>query len=237
MNNLYGNDFHKNRHEKTNYAANSILSIVLEHIPKVESAIDIGCGVGTWLNMIKKLGVKNILGIDGDWVDRNALTIPENNFISKDLNAKLNLNKKFNLAISLEVAEHLKPQNSEKFVASLVDISDFILFSAAHPYQGGVGHINEQWPNYWINIFEGYGYVALDVVRKKIWQDKNIPTCYKKNILLYVRNSRVSDLPFDNISNYTPPEKYLLYFEKLTKPGIKQSFNNFIVAVSNRIRG
>jgi len=229
MNNLYSNNFHKGRHEKTTYAANKILSIILDHLPKIDSAIDVGCGVGTWLSTIENLGVKNILGIDGEWVDKEILEISETNFISKDLNTKLNLNTKFSLAMSFEVAEHLKPKNSEEFIISLTQLSDFIIFSAAHPYQGGIGHINEQWSDYWINFFEDQGYIALDIIRKKIWRDPKIPSCYKKNILLYVKKNRVSELRLTgNIDDYTPPEKYLLFFNNLTNPGIKQSINNLI---------
>lgn len=237
MNELYGNDFHENRHQNTYYAANKILSIIVESLPKIESSVDIGCGVGTWLYAIKELGAKNILGIDGPWVDKELLMIPSENFETKDLVSRFRLDIKYDVCISLEVAEHLPSSNAADFVSTLTSLSDFIIFSAAHPHQGGVGHINEQWSNYWIDLFEKEGYIALDIVRRKIFTDNKISKAYRKNILLYVKKERVSELKLNcEVESYTPPEKYLLYFKIITKPGIKQSFNSLIDAVKNRLK-
>ena len=63
------------------------------------------------------------------------------------------LERKFDLAISLEVAEHLKSSSSEDFVQSLTTLAPMILFSAAIPHQGGLHHINEQWLEYWGDLF------------------------------------------------------------------------------------
>jgi hypothetical protein len=164
----YSQGFYNDRHERTIHSANAVLSIVLEHIPAIESAVDIGCGVGTWLSVLREKGVNHIQGIDGHWVDKELLVIPRNNFSQVDLSkVVVTLPRRYGLAISLEVAEHLLPERAAEFVTSLTDLSDFVLFSAAIPFQGGSGHVNEQWPDYWAELFSTLNYVAFDLIRPK----------------------------------------------------------------------
>lgn len=187
----YGKKFYQDRHQKTVYSAQTVLSIVLEALPPpVHSAIDFGCGVGTWLSVLREKGVAEILGLDGAWVDRNFLEIPQEHFREVDFEKEIHSAKKYDLAMALEVAEHLSPTSAEHFVDSLANASDFVLFSAAIPFQGGKGHLNEQWPDYWRALFAQRGFIALDIVRKKIWEDKQIPTWYRQNILLFAREEQ-----------------------------------------------
>ena len=78
-----------------------------------------------------------ILGVDGDYVDRGKLLIKEEEFLPYDLSKKLDMEKTFDLAISFEVAEHLDEATADIFVDNLVKLSDKIVFSAAVPMQGG----------------------------------------------------------------------------------------------------
>ena len=57
---VYNDEFYKNRHKKTLYSAEIILSIVQEIIPEIKSAVDLGCGVGTWLSVIEKRGATDM---------------------------------------------------------------------------------------------------------------------------------------------------------------------------------
>ncbi|WP_437627817.1 methyltransferase domain-containing protein [Sorangium sp. So ce1151] len=69
------------------------------------NVVDLGCGIGTWLTVFKENGVSDIQGIDGDHVDRKALPIPQDRFTARDLGRQLTLDRRFDLAVSLEVAE------------------------------------------------------------------------------------------------------------------------------------
>lgn len=51
---------------------------------------------------------------------------------------------RFDLAISVEVAEHLPKEAAETFIDNLVSLSDEVVFGAAYEHQGGVNHLNEQ---------------------------------------------------------------------------------------------
>lgn len=184
---FYNKEFYDSQEKGSLDSAREILPIILRIInPK--SVIDVGCGLGTWLSVFKELGIDDILGMDGKWVDENRLHIPKENFITADLENPLFISKKFDLAMSLEVAEHINEKKSENFVRFLTGKAPVILFSAAMPLQGGTNHINEQLPDYWIKMFKKYNYQPYDCIRGEIWENNNIEVWYIQNILLFVEN-------------------------------------------------
>lgn len=241
MDNVYGYDFYKDRHQKTVYSAEKVLSIIFEVLPEVHSAVDFGCGVGSWLSVLKEKGVRELLGLDGPWVEQGLLEISAQEFRQVDFEEFIDLEKKYDLAITLEVAEHLSEKSAASFVESLAKASDFILFSAAIPYQGGRGHINMQWQDYWANLFAEKGYVVLDFVRKKIWDDKQIPIHYRQNVLLFVKKEeihRVKSMESYACENSFPvslvhPEMYLKRIKKMST--LKGSCRLFLKALKNTL--
>src|SRR5580658_5561827 len=68
-----------------------------------QSVIDIGCGTAGWLAAFRRRGVSEILGLDGDWVPRDQLEIPTEDFRVADLHGPVNIERPFDLAICLEV--------------------------------------------------------------------------------------------------------------------------------------
>lgn len=156
------------------------------------SVIDIGCGDGSWLSVFRDHGVNDIFGIDGHWVDETQLRIPPPQFRRAELDKALEIDRRFDLAMSLEVAEHLPATRAAGFVAEITAVAPVVLFSAAIPEQGGLNHINEQWPDYWVKLFAAHGYRAADVIRWKIWDDPAVTWWYKQNILLFVRDDMVA---------------------------------------------
>lgn len=159
------------------------------------SVIDLGCGIGEWLATFARAGVAEIRGVDGDYVDRAQLAIPEEAFQTHDFAAPYRPGRRYDLAMSLEVAEHLEEAQGEALVGSLVASADVVVFSAAPPHQAGVRHINRQWPPYWSRLFKRHGYAAIDVLRPRIWTDTRVDWWYRQNSVIYLREARVSDWP------------------------------------------
>ena len=235
----YNQNFYQSRNNDTKFSAHTILSILLGNIPKVKSAVDIGCGVGTWLAALKENGVQEIQGFDGSWVDQNLLVIPKENFKAAPLHIKLDLNKKYDLVICLEVAEHLPITFAKDFINSLTSFSDFVLFSAAIPNQGGNHHINEQWPEYWVNHFQKNDFVVFDFIRPKIWEETKIPFWYKQNILFFAKKNRLSEIKAKPTENGTAlrmihPQLLEQQIAK-SKVGVRGSFSNLLNAIKNYI--
>ena len=190
----YESHFYARRYERTAQAAAHILDLVLPRLPPVRSAVDVGCGVGAWLAVLRDRGVTDTAGIDGAWVEDKLLKIPAEQFRRADLSKPLNLGRRFDLAISLEVAEHLPPARAEGFVEELTAASDFVLFSAAIPFQGGYGHVHERWPSYWAGLFARRGYAVRDWVRPRLWADESVPVWYRENLLLFGAERRLPEL-------------------------------------------
>ena len=113
------------------------------------------------------------------------LEIPTDRFLALNLSQPLPIKQQFDLVVSLEVAEHLPCECAKVFVESLVKLGPVILFSAAVPFQGGTNHVNEQWPEYWAKLFQEQGYVAIDCIRNKIWQNDRVKWYYAQNILVF----------------------------------------------------
>jgi len=169
----------------TQESAREILPLVLD-IVKPGSVIDIGCGIGNWLAIAQELGAQEILGVDGPWV-RAQLAIPAAKFMEHDLSTPLKLDRRFDLALSLEVAEHLPASAARDFVQGLCDAADVVLFSAAIPGQGGRRHVNEQWPAYWGELFADYKYQCYDFLRPRIWNNPRVTWHYAQNSMIYAR--------------------------------------------------
>ena len=172
-------------------SARVIVPIVLD-LFSPRSVVDVGCGIGTWLSAFEEHGVSDVVGVDGDYVNRDDMLIEQGRFIAHDLQQPLRLDRSFDLAVSLEVAEHLAPKAAATFVESLVRLAPAILFSAAIPQQSGAGHRNEQWPDYWAALFARHGYQPVDCIRHRVWSHPDVEVWYAQNALLYVEGSMLA---------------------------------------------
>jgi len=211
----YSKKFYDNKTKKTLESAKQIIPLILRLInPK--SVVDIGCARGEFLSVFRERGINNILGVEGKWVDKKKLLIPEKDFLSFNLEKSLDTKKKFDLALSLEVAEHLKKSSAKQFVKTLVNLSDIILFSAAIPYQGGTNHINEQWQTYWVNLFKEKDYLPIDCLRKDMWDNKKISFWYAQNMILFVK-------------------KEVLYKDKKLKKEYEENKNNSLSIIHPKL--
>ena len=160
-----------------------------------KSVVDVGCGTGEFLLVFRQHGVQDTLGVDGGWINREKLVIPPAQFHAADLEKPIKIDRVFDLAVCLEVAEHLAPEVATTFVEALTSFAPVVLFSAAIPFQEGRHHVNEQWPEYWATLFSRKGFVPIDCFRRFIWNNEDVSFWYAQNMLLYARR--------DHIENHT----------------------------------
>lgn len=179
--------FHTREDSKT--SADVLVPMIIDLIsPK--SVVDVGCNVGRWLARFKAERIEDILGIDGEYILSEDMLIERDEFVAFDLEniEHVNVNRRFDVALCLECAEHLEESSGIRLVDTLCQLSDQIVFSAAVPGQTGMGHKNEQYPDYWRALFAKHGYVMLDPFRPEIWSNPDVEFWYRQNIYLFSKN-------------------------------------------------
>ena len=165
-------------------SAQVVVPILLEYV-RPRSVVDVGCGSGAWLHVFREQGIEDVVGVDGDYVPRELLEISRDRFLPRDLAQPFSLERCFDLAICLEVAEHLPPSSADALVGSLTALAPVVVFSAAIPWQGGTDHLNEQWPAYWVERFRERGWSVADPLRRRIWSNPEVGWWYVQNTLVY----------------------------------------------------
>jgi hypothetical protein len=190
----YDSAFYAAQAARSFQAANIVLPAVIRLLDEggvpVRSVVDVGAGVGPWLKAAQGLGISDVLAVEGAWVRGVEALVAEDCYRYADVGKQLSIGRKFDLALCLEVAEHLPATDAATLVANLCSHSDVVLFSAAIPHQGGVQHVNERWPSYWANHFEEKGFSVFDVLRWLLWHDDRVPYWYRQNAFLYIHRQR-----------------------------------------------
>lgn len=154
------------------------------------SVVDVGCGSGALLAALKRQGVPTLLGLESS---PEGLDIARRRGIDArfcDLGHPFTLNPDFDLAVCLEVAEHLPEPLAEAFVASLASGPDHLVFSAATPGQGGENHVNEQPHEYWIERLRRHGFSGNEQTTREVraaWTERGVASWYCRNVIFFDR--------------------------------------------------
>lgn len=214
--------FHHYNNDHNTTSAKEVVPYILKILPeKPKTIIDIGCGIAQWLKVFKDEGIKTVLGVDGEHVPAEKILIdPDSEFLRFDLRnvQSLKLQNRFDLALNLEVAEHLPKENAKDIIDFLTKISDVIIFSAAVKGQTGENHLNEQNPDYWSAYFASRGFIMLDAFRDVFWNNIKINWWYRQNMYLVVKKDIKHLFPFKEYSNfYIHPELFNMYIYMLDK--------------------
>ncbi|MEI7579996.1 MAG: methyltransferase domain-containing protein [bacterium] len=213
----YTSDYQEGIRQFAIDGANKIIPILIEEFHPA-SVLDVGCGTAEWVAKAASLGVEDFMAIDMEYATA-TLAIPKDHFKVVNLNNGFDLKRKFDLILNIEVAEHLQPENADRFIDSLVKHSDQILFSAALPVKNEF-HVNEQYWEYWIEKFAQRGYLVIDMIRPNIWDEPKVAAAYKSDMLVFLKVNlpRAQELakqyPFKNIIH---PELFGCVMQKFYK--------------------
>ena len=121
------------------------LALFIRDIIRPNIVLDIGCGPGIYVHSMNDLAIQSF-GIDID--DR---VLGKKNLFKQNI-----LDTYFiaDTCICLEVFEHIDSEYNDDLVEKVSKMfQDTLIFSAAVPGQGGVGHINCQTKEYWSDKF------------------------------------------------------------------------------------
>jgi hypothetical protein len=204
MSHIYNDTFFDYINQSARASAKPMIALLFAKL-QPQSVIDLGSGRGVWLDEWKRAGATDVLAVDGDYVSREQLAVAPEDFLAADLTAPVETGRRFDLAQSLEVGEHLPRQASGTLVDSLTNASDRVLFSAAVTGQGGEFHVNEQPLSFWQDLFAARGYVAFDCARPHLRNNKDIAPWYRYNAILYVNAAGRKGLPQDILDTEIAP--------------------------------
>jgi hypothetical protein len=212
-----------------------VVPLLLAMTP-VKTMIDVGCGVGTWTAEFLRQGV-DAQGIDGDYVNRDLLRIPQDRFTAVDLRDTIRIERRFDLAICLEVAEHLPESRGRGLVRDLIRLAPLVLFSAAIPGQGGLDHINEQYLSYWAKMFGAKGYKLLDLVRPEIWNNQQCEWWYRQNAVLFAAESHpLCARARNGVVDVVHPDAYHTVLNTVARPTLGFLVGSFPASVRRSLR-
>lgn len=169
---------------------------LLQRVLPFKTFVDVGCGEGHYLHWLTQNGYRtaDLIGIEGS---RTAIirSPVEHLLVRRDLRYPIKaLELKYDLCMSLEVAEHIEEQYAQTFVNTLCGLSDTIVMTAAPKGQGGEHHVNEQDNHYWNEKMERSGFQmdvsALASIDSGIHQkaaDDYITPWLRKNLMVFRR--------------------------------------------------
>lgn len=190
---------------------------VIYDLRPARSVVDFGCGLGNWLRAARELGSTVIHGYDTPGIAPAARGLANGEFTAIDFAERVPVTRRYELAVCLEMAHRLAPSSAAALLESLCSAADWVLFSAAPPFQGGAGNVSECWKEAWARSFAGAGFRCYDILRPMIWNDENIPFYLRQNICLYVRRGADAPLvsrgidPTDLPASVIHPELFLKY--------------------------
>jgi len=165
-------------------SAHAVVPLVMQRF-RPASVVDVGCGAGAWLRVFREHGVDDVVGIDGPHVRADSLRIPPELFLARDLAEPLHLDRRFDLALSLEAAHYLPRHAGVALVGAIAALAPTVLFGAAIPGQPGGPAQNLQWPAWWAALFQSHGFRAEDWLRPLVWEDPQVDWWYAQNTILY----------------------------------------------------
>lgn len=224
-------NYNHNQNIHNEDAAKLLLPMMLPCGLSVSSILDVGAGTGAWINAAREIDIKDCVGIDGIVLTGHNLKCEPGLISEINLANSFYLGRRFDIAICLEVVEHLPATSARGLIESIVKHTDLFFFSAAIPGQNGQHHINCQWPEYWQNLINQYGFECVDDIRPRIWT-MDVDPWYKQNMFRAFKSVNAGLEP--RIRSLVHPE--MIKHIKISNEG-KKSFFQKVVNKLEKITG
>jgi len=190
---VYDKDYYVNVVDKVAAASAEIIAGSIYADLRPRSVVDLGCGSGALLVALRGRGVA-VTGLEysaaGLEICRSRGLDVRRFDLEKD---ELDPGDSFDVAVSMEVAEHLPERVADRYVALLARIAPSIVFTAAPPGQGGTDHVNEQPRSYWLERFRRHGFEVQAELEEKWseeWKSRGVVGWYWANLMVFERASR-----------------------------------------------
>jgi len=179
----------------TKSAATIAASIVRDLAPA--TVVDIGCGTGALLLQLRNADC-DVLGLEYAAAARTICEARELSVMRFDIaRDEFPFERRFDVAVSMEVAEHLPASVAGRYVDLLARLGRAVVFSAARPGQGGTDHINEQPHEYWIEHFARAGFAVNEGLTQR-WREEwegagEVQSWYYDNVMVFGSVNETND--------------------------------------------
>ncbi len=190
---IYTSDFYS-MHNPWRQEYETIAELLADKL-QFDSVLDLGCGNGFLIDSLQRRG-RSVRGLEGS---ANALVQAPETIRSSISLCDLRLPAyigRFDLVICTEVAEHLEEHYADTLVDSICrSARNHVFFTGATPEQtGGIGHINLQPHEYWIEKFRQRGFdLRSDLtgsMRRHLRHSLKAIVWFPNNALLFQKRSR-----------------------------------------------
>jgi tryptophanyl-tRNA synthetase len=129
----------KNEIENQHVFSYGLARWIGDFLPKDQPVIDMGCGLGTYLDYFKMAGLQDLTGIEGDDLGEY---FEFDTIVVQDLAEPFDLGRKYNV-LSLEVAEHIPAMCEKEYLDNITKhVDKYLILSWGIPGQAGFGHVN-----------------------------------------------------------------------------------------------
>lgn len=221
-------------------SARRILRRVFGIVGVPRSAVDLGGGSGAWCSVMRELGVERVTCIDDPRIPADQLLVRPAEFVACDLAASVPAPVPCDLALSMEVAEHLPESRAAAVVDFLTASAGLVLFSSAIAGQPHGLHINPQPPTYWRDLFAQRGFARYDVVRPIILGDSEISYWYRQNLFLFADHAHAGPLRKASTAFPSIPDEFELVhsrvLETYRKPPAPPKLRDLVTAIPSALR-
>jgi SAM-dependent methyltransferase len=174
--------------------APGVIRVLESAFPEARRYLDVGAGSGGFAAQVKRAG-HSIVACEYNWMGRwftERLGVESHAFDLSHADPAPGVKGRFDIAYSFEVAEHLPRELGVRLVEFMGMHADIVVFTAAVPGQGGMGHINEQSPDYWIQRFRDTGLELDDAVTARVrsgFQREAVADWFGSNAIVLRRSS------------------------------------------------
>ena len=174
--------------ENNHHTDAGLLVSLADFVNDQDSLVDFGCGDASYAKAIAQRDLE-VQAYDG-----NPVVVGETNGSASalDLSQPFDLNKNFDVVMSLEVAEHIPKKYEETYLDNLINHTNgWLIISWAVPGQGGKGHVNEQPPEYVLDLFDKKGFTYHDDYTQSLRQ--TVTNCWWFKNTIFVFSKRDTD--------------------------------------------
>lgn len=164
---IYASEYYASMDRETAIQDANQLADTIIDIYSPDNVIEFGCGTGRLLYRYTERGI-TVYGIDASSSALEQSKLPDECLQQHDLTQPFSTEEKYDIALAIEILEHLPQKAADTVVDSISNAAKTVLVSAATPGQGGTHHVNEQPHAYWIEKFETRGMTYQPSTTEKI---------------------------------------------------------------------